>query len=274
MMTSYHLTPTDDGTLSVFSDEYGQAMHTLSGAYSEALLKHVFPSKILGREERMIRVLDVGFGIGYNVLALLDEFLKDRRERTLEIITLEKDLSPMEMMRGTGFPGPRGALYEFLKNVPVKGVVIGEGFTVRLLAGDARESVRELPSSSFHAVFQDAFSPSKNPELWSADFFREIYRAAAEGCVLTTYSSAPQVRGALLEAGFVLGRGPSVGKKREGTVAAKGDVIETLNAGDIRDLRLDVKSTPYRDPGLSSAREEILARRKDEMKKRREAASS
>ncbi len=129
----------------------------------------------------------------------------------------------------------------------------------------------ELPSSAFHAVFHDAFSPSKNPELWSADFFSEIYRVGADGCMLTTYSSAPQVRGALLEAGFTIERGPSVGKKREGTLAAKGDISQPLGDSELEEIRNDVKSTPYRDPGLVSTREEILARRISAMKVAREA---
>jgi len=263
------LTPTSDGTLSVFSDEYGQAMHSLSGAYEEALLKHVFPSKILERDAPVLRVLDVGFGIGYNVLALLDEFLKDMKGRSVEVISLEKDLTLTGMMHDIRFPGERGALYESLKDLPEKSVIAGDGYSVRLIAGDARRSVKELPSSSFHAVFHDAFSPSKNPELWSADFFREIYRVGADGCVLTTYSSAPQVRGALLEAGFTIGRGPSVGKKREGTLAAKGDITQPLGNGELEEIRNNVKSTPYRDPGLAAMRDAILARRLEEMKIRR-----
>ena len=268
---THHLTPTGDGTLSVFSDEYGQAMHTLSGAYEEALLKHVFPSGVLERGDVVLRVLDVGLGIGYNVLALLDEFLKDRKGRRIEVISLEKDLSLSGMMRDIRFPGERGALYESLKTLPGKGAIAGDGYSVTLIAGDARRSVMELPSSAFHAVFHDAFSPSKNPELWSADFFSEIYRVGADGCMLTTYSSAPQVRGALLEAGFTIGRGPSVGKKREGTLAAKGDISQPLGDSELEELRNDVKSTPYHDPGLSSTREEILARRISAMKAAREA---
>jgi tRNA U34 5-methylaminomethyl-2-thiouridine-forming methyltransferase MnmC len=269
-MTSHHLTPTDDGTFTIFSDEYGQAMHTLSGAYDESLLKHVVPSKILDRSDTCLRVLDVGFGIGYNVLALLDRFLKDPKGRRVEISSLEKEMVPVELLRGIVFPGSRGTLYEALKGLLETGQVDGDGFSARLIIGDARRSVRQLPSSSFHAVFHDAFSPSKNPELWTVDFFREIYRAAADGSILTTYSSAPQVRGALLEAGFIVGKGPSVGNKREGTVAAKGDAAGQLNAVEIETIRRDVKSTPYRDPGFSSSREEILARRIGEMKKLRE----
>ena len=173
-------------------------------------------------------------------------------------------------MQKISFPGGRGELYELLKSLPAKKEVAGEGFSVRLIAGDARSSAGALPSSCFNAVFHDAYSPSKNPELWTVEFFQELYRAAADGCILTTYSSAPQVRGALLEAGFVVGKGPSVGKKLESTVSAKGHVIEPLGAGEIETLRRSAKSTPYRDPGFSSSREEILARRIGEMKKLRE----
>jgi tRNA U34 5-methylaminomethyl-2-thiouridine-forming methyltransferase MnmC len=268
-MKSFHTITTDDGSLSLHSDEYGQAMHTLSGAYTEALVKHVCPSGILARDDHRLRVLDVGFGIGYNLLALLSEFLRDDRNRRLEIVTLEKEPPPVDLVERISFPGETGALYETIKRLCMDEEVAGENYTMRMLAGDARKSVRGLEATRFHAIFHDPYSPAKNPELWTVDFFRELYRVADEGCTLTTYSSAPQVRAALLESGFIVGRAPSMGRKREGTLAAKGAGIEPLGEDELAALQGDPKATPYRDETLSAVREEILSRRKDDMAARR-----
>ncbi len=258
------LTPTGDGTFTLHSDEYGQAMHTLSGAYEEALLKHVLPSRVLDRTESVLRVLDIGFGIGYNILALLDKFLREPGGRRVEIMSLEKDPPTMELLDDIHFSGRTGVLYESIKALPGKGKIAGDGYLLRIMIGDARRSVRALGHSTFHAIFHDPYSPPKNPELWTVEFFRELYRVAADGCVLTTYSSVPGVRRAFLEAGFTVGRGPAVGPKREGTVASKGPLKMSLDEGEIGALARGRKSIPYRDPDLSSTKEEIIARRERE----------
>ncbi len=264
-MKSFHITITEDGSVSLHSDEYGQAMHTLSGAYTESLVKHVRPSGVLALDLPEIHVLDVGFGIGYNVLALLSEFARDDRNRRLEITTLEKDPPPSDLMERISFPGETGRLYETVKRLCPGEVVRGEKYTMRMLTGDARRSVPLLESNHFHAIFHDPYSPAKNPELWTVDFFRELYRVAAEGCVLTTYSAAPQARAALTEAGFSVGGAPSMGRKREGTLAAKGALTGALGADELAALCRDPKATPYRDETLAAARGEILERRRAEM---------
>lgn len=264
-MSPLHLTPTGDGSLTVHSDEYEQAMHTLSGAREESLLKHVMPSRVLERNEPVLHVLDVGFGIGYNVLVLLEEFRKNRKGRRLEVVSLEMEAPPMETLDAIDFPGPEGELYGIVKTLPRSGRIAGEGFILAMLTGDARNTIRQLPDAGFHAIFHDPYSPSKNPEMWTVEFFRELYRCAVENCVLTTYSSAPRVRRALLDAGFTVGRGPAVGPKREGTLASRGPVAEPLAEDEIAALRSTARGVPYRDPGLISTREEIIARRVDEM---------
>jgi hypothetical protein len=76
--TAYRIIRTEDGTYTLHSTEYSQTMHSDSGAYDEALQKHVYPGKILELQEEDAYVLDVGFGIGYNALASIVEFSKKK----------------------------------------------------------------------------------------------------------------------------------------------------------------------------------------------------
>jgi hypothetical protein len=138
------------------------------------------------------------------------------------------------------------------------------------LYGDARETIKNLKGYRFNAVFHDPYSPAKNPELWSLDFFRELFEIMNDSGILTTYSSASQIRMALMDAGFYTGRGPSVGRKREGTIASKIKNINLLPQNEIDELKADIKSTPYRDYKLNDTREIILSRRIDMMKELRE----
>ena len=80
------LIKTDDGTATLFLDEYDQAMHSTSGAYEEALFKHVLPSMILDKKKEILTVLDVGFGLGYNVLSLIDRFGSECSNSVLNIV--------------------------------------------------------------------------------------------------------------------------------------------------------------------------------------------
>ena len=76
-----------------------------------------------------------------------------------------------------------------------------------------------------------------------------------------------------IKAGFRIGRGPSVGRKREGTLASIDGNIPYLTDNDIKELRIDIRSTPYRDYLLSDSRENILKRRITDIRMKRAKGS-
>ena len=73
-----------------------------------------------------------------------------------------------------------------------------------------------------HAILFDAFSPAKNPAMWTLPLFTNLYRLldSRRPCALTTYSRSTLFRVTLLLAGFFVGRGHATGAKEETTVAA------------------------------------------------------
>lgn len=252
---------TEDGTFSLYSDEYGQAMHSVSGAYNEALYKHLYPSKILEQGSADLYVLDIGFGLGYNILALVMEFLRKKTNQKLNIISLEKDSTFLTGINMIFFDDERDILYKNIKKSFMGAETDFGSYSISIEFGDARKTICKFSDNYFDAVFHDPFSPSKNPELWSVEFFRELFRIMNADAILTTYSSATHIRNAMIEAGFHIGKGPSVGKKREGTIASKCNNIPLLCEEDIFKLKSDVKSTPYRDYDLNESRENILQQR-------------
>jgi tRNA U34 5-methylaminomethyl-2-thiouridine-forming methyltransferase MnmC len=54
----------------------------------------------------------------------------------------------------------------------------------------------------FDMVFFDAFSPDAQPELWTEEVFRNLYKLMKMGGVMTTYCAKGDVRRAMLKAGF------------------------------------------------------------------------
>jgi len=266
-MNNKYLVTTEDGTSTLFLQDYDQAMHSMSGAYDESLLKHVFPSRILDRDSGELNALDIGFGLGYNVLALMNEFLNKNNKLTLNIISLEKDKNFLEFMKRIEFNDSRDNIYNFIKEVYVSGKGNYYGINLQIIIGDARETLRKLQGMRFDAIFQDPFSPSKNPELWSVNYFLKLKELLQPDGIITTYSSADQIRRAMTEAGLNIGRGPSVGKKREGTIASLIETETELSDEDKMLIFNNVKSEPYEDPYLNFSRETILDNRLIKIKK-------
>jgi hypothetical protein len=81
-----------------------------------------------------------------------------------------------------------------------------------------------------HAILFDAFSPAKNPAMWTLPLFTNLFRLLdpARSCALTTYSRSTMLRVTLLLAGFFVGCGVPTGLKEETTVAA--NTLELIDA--------------------------------------------
>lgn len=255
------LITTGDGSATLFLDEYEQAMHSTSGAYEEAMMKHVIPSRILEKKKEALSVLDVGFGLGYNILALITAMSIGMVHTAVNIISLEKDKGFSGYMESVKFNDRRDRIYEKIKEAYAAGSAEFECFKLDIIFGDARDSIKKIRGIRFDAVFQDPFSPAKNPELWSVEYFRQLAEIMEKEAILTTYSSADHIRAAMIEAGFIVGKGPSVGQKREGTLASLSGVITPLESDRLLEILENPKADPYRDPALNLTREMITENR-------------
>lgn len=67
----------------------------------------------------------------------------------------------------------------------------------------------------YDVIFFDAFSPEKQPEMWSQEQFEKIAAHCNPGAILTTYCAKGVVRRALQAAGFKVERLPGPPGKRE-----------------------------------------------------------
>ena len=114
------------------------------------------------------------------------------------------------------------AVLEEAPNGHMHSYAIESSVQLHVLKGDAVDL--NLPERGYHAVYQDAFSPDVNPELWSPLFFQRIYNTMHPGGRLTTFSVRRLVRDNLSTAGFQVQKlqGPP-GGKREMLLAIKPD---------------------------------------------------
>jgi chorismate dehydratase len=213
---------TADGSPTCYSPEYGEHFHSLSGAVLEARERYAAACGI--RElagSGSVAVLDIGFGLGYNLAAAIEAAGGLAGSTRLMCISLEKDPAVVKFVRDFDGPQAFSEIYPAVRLLAKYGRYTSGDIDLSLALGPAEDSIRELPAQPlFDAVFLDPFSPPVNGELWSKEFFREIARRVKPHAVLSTYSSATHVKLSLLGAGFKIGKGAKVGDKGSGTLAS------------------------------------------------------
>lgn len=242
---------TADGSWTLRQRELDEACHSSAGAWLESLERYAVPCRlkqVASRQER-VRLLDVGTGLGLNIAAALHEL--EGCVGALDVVTLEIDRTVIEATLALATIGAthaserehavvRAALSTALDAASDGGAVaLGANGTLRLLLGDARETLAQLPATleAFDAVFLDPFSPRRAPELWSEAFLSDVARRMAPRAILSTYSAAFGVRRALAATGLRVGAGPRVGAKAEGTLASLTAELPALPERVTRRLR-------------------------------------
>lgn len=191
----------EDGSYTAYSEEYDEHYHsTKDGALKESLKKHVIPAFLLIDKDE-VNILDICYGLGFNTLATLWYYQKNRTGAKLHIYSPELDASLVASLENFTYPEEFLEFREVIVALSQKGSYTDENFSVEIFLGDAREYVKNF-KNHFDIVYQDAFSPSVNPALWSKEYFSDIKKAMRAEGVLTTYSTALKTRLALYENGF------------------------------------------------------------------------
>ncbi|BCD62919.1 hypothetical protein NitYY0826_C1807 [Nitratiruptor sp. YY08-26] len=190
-----------DGTITLYSKEYDECYHSLQdGALTEALFKHVKPAFSLVQKPHF-RILDICFGLGINTLTTIDYFLHGSHNiQSIEIFSPELDSQLLEQLKDFSYPKPLKHYREILLQLIENKVYKSKNIRVELYIGDARAYVKNL--HDIDIVYQDAFSPKKNPLLWTVEYFSDIAKLLSEEGVVTTYSIATPVRLAMFEVGL------------------------------------------------------------------------
>jgi hypothetical protein len=118
-----------------------------------------------------------------------------------------------------------------------------------------------------HSILFDAYSPAKNPAMWTAPLFTNLFKHLdpARPCAMPTYSRSTMLRVTLLLAGFFVGAGHATGEKEETTIAANTPdlITEPLDKKWLQRARNSTSAEPmwepvYRQAPLSEATWEKL----------------
>jgi radical SAM protein (TIGR01212 family) len=254
---------TDDGSITFFSEDWKEHYHTKTGARLEAEKKFVEPSGLAEKLKTSgVKLLDVCFGLGNNSLAAL--CAASDAKHPLDITALEMDkrivraASERFQTLETDPVNWKTVLTELLSS----GTCHLSPATLSLQWGDARYLIQSLEAKSFDIVFHDPFSSQHCPELWTVEFFKQLYRVMKPDGVLLTYSSSQPVRGAMREAGFFIGETHPGQPMGDGTIASPSALPENFPMLGKMDPR---RAIPYRDPHLCATSKAILRQRQESL---------
>ena len=269
-MDKLSLFPTEDGSVTFWSDTYQETFHSAHGAKHEAEAKFVIPAKIAekAKSQTQISILDICYGLGYNsaaAIACVSE-LPDPTAK-LQIIALENNLEVPQQAIASGLVNIwQPAIAQILTSAAKNQAVTTENLSLQLLIGDARQTISQVPRKWADAIFLDPFSPPHCPQLWTVEFMQLLANCLKPDGYLVTYSASAAVRSAMLIAGLQIGAIAPVGRKSPSTIAAFSPTpLPPISDREAAFLKTRA-AIPYRDHTLTGNASEIIAIRQAEQK--------
>lgn len=218
-------------------------------------------------------IWDVGLGAAANVLTV---FQATRQlPCSLQFVSFDQTLEPLQFALGHAsalgyFSGYEPQVGRFVREQRIQFQTEAQRVTWVLHLGDFPTLVTQPAARRFpkpHAIMFDAFSPSRNPAMWTQSLFSNLFRLLDpdRSCALPTYSRSTMLRVTLLLAGFYVGVGHATGEKEETTIAANTLELlaEPLDRRWLARARRSSSAEPlwepvYRQTRLSSETWELL----------------
>jgi len=214
---------TKDGSNTLYSKEYSQHYHNCNdGALNESLSKHIIPALNHHKMEKQINILDICFGLGYNTLATLYYIKKYNFDIKVNIYSPELDAELLNSLIEFEYPVEFNSFKNIIKMIAKNGFYTDQKCSITVFNGDAREYLKQLQKDAleFDIVYQDPFSSEVNKNLWTVEYFTDIYKVLKDNGIITTYAIATPVRLSLYESGFNIYEIQN-GTKRKSTIALK-----------------------------------------------------
>ena len=211
---------TEDGSHTLYSEQFDEIYHSRHGALSES--SHVFIRSGLASIDRAeINIFEVGFGTGLN--AYLTWIYAEAKNIRINYTGIELYPVSPDILSSINYPSlfpDQRSDFDAIHRTPWgEKVNISPTFTLHKLHQSLLDV--SLPHASQDIIYFDAFSPERQPELWSADVFKRMYDMLSIGGILVTYCSKSFVRRNMQEAGFTVEKLQGPRGKREMVRAIK-----------------------------------------------------
>ena len=264
--SGYQLVRLNNGICSVRSLADAETFHPVVGPVAEAEALYVNQLRLRERLQNHAGefvIWDVGLGAAANALTVL-RATRDIACR-IRLVSFDHTLEPLQfaLKHATElgyFGGYENHLAQLLRE---HRVVIQDGpqtvnweFHLGDFPAWLSNSKLKIKNSKLgcapHAILFDAFSPAKNPAMWTLPLFTNLFQQLdpQRPCALPTYSRSTILRVTLLLAGFFVGVGHATGEKEETTIAANdlSLIAEPLNHRWLDRARRSHSAEPMTEP--------------------------
>jgi len=218
------ITPTADGSNTLYNETIGEHYHSKHGALQES--KHVFidaglKHAVLNFPDQPISILEIGFGTGLNFL--MTSSYADKHDLSIEYTGIE------------AFPLTREELCSTLYSQFVSEKIWNDfiiNYDTALTAPVSLNISQKLTIAhttledfitlvSFDLVYFDAFSVQHQPEMWSDDIIGHVCSFLKPGGIFVTYAITGKLKRALKSFGMKIEKLPGAPGKREMLRAVK-----------------------------------------------------
>ena len=267
MSSDYQLVRLNNGICSVRSLVDAETFHPVVGPVAEAEALYVNQLKLRERLQNHVGefvIWDVGLGAAANALTVL----RATREIVcnIRLVSFDHTLEPLkfalQLAADLGyFGGYENHLQEFIREHRVAFQDGAQAVNWEFHHGDFPTLLANRKfSPPPHAILFDAYSPARNPAMWTLPLFTNLFQQLdpQRPCALPTYSRSTILRVTLMLAGFFVGVGHATGEKEETTIAANdlSLITEPLNARWLERARRSHSAEPmvetvYRTAPLS-----------------------
>jgi len=191
---------TNDGSHSIFNPEINECYHSKHGAIVEA--EHVFIRNgfsVVNKQN--LNILEIGFGTGLNALLTSQKAVQKKvtvNYQTMELYPVSEDnYSKLNFTDLIGIE--QDELLKLHTTKWEKKCKINDFFSLTKFNADLENYTSD---TKFDIIYFDAFSPEKQPELWTNIIFMKMHNYLKEGGFLVTYCAKGIVKRTMKSVGF------------------------------------------------------------------------
>ncbi len=210
------LTETEDGSHTLFVPELNEHYHSTHGAIQES--QHIFiRNGFQTINKSPLNILEIGFGTGLNAWLTCQEASKNKqivRYFATELYPLDAE-TVEELNYPRLLPDYDQNTFRLIHEATWgQEVQINEYFSIEKQQIDVIEY--SYPTDKyFDLIYDDAFAPDKQPEIWSAPVLQRIVDKMTPGAVFITYCAKGSIRRMLSSLGLTMERLPGPPGKKE-----------------------------------------------------------